>query len=55
MIERSKSVVELGYISKELGKELRLEHSRSVIAEIPNYYDSLQLKSKVWARASERA
>jgi NitT/TauT family transport system substrate-binding protein len=48
MIERSKSVVELGYISKELGKEsFDWSILEDVIAENPELYDSLQLKSKV--------
>jgi NitT/TauT family transport system substrate-binding protein len=48
MIERSKSVVELGYISKELGKEsFDWSMLEEVIDENPELYDSLKLKSKV--------
>ena len=48
MIERSRSVVELGYISDELGKEsFDWSMLEEVIAENPQLYGSLKLKSKV--------
>ena len=47
MIERSKSVVELGYIKEPLGKEsFDWSMLEEVIAENPEIYDSLKLKSK---------
>ena len=52
MIERSKSVVELGYIS-ELGFDWSI--LEDVIAGNPELYDSLQLKSRSGPRAGERA
>ena len=48
MIERSRSMVELGYISDEIGKEsFDWSMLEEVIAENPEIYGSLKLKSKV--------
>ena len=55
MIERSKSVVELGYISEARQESFDWSILEDVIAGNPELYDSLQLKSKVWATAPVNA